>query len=125
MVGNEPVKGRMKMNIQMVYMTAGSMEAARTIGQTLVAERLAACVNIIAPMTAIYMWEGALQEEGEVVLIAKTVAWRVPQLVETVQRMHSYAVPCIVTLPVTGGHQPFLDWVAGETRIPGEPPEGA
>jgi periplasmic divalent cation tolerance protein len=113
------------MNIQMVYMTAGSMEEARTIGRALVAERLAACVNIIAPMTAIYMWEGALQEEGEVVLIAKTVAWRVPQLIEAVRRMHSYAVPCIVTLPVATGHQPFLDWVAAETRAPGESPEGA
>jgi periplasmic divalent cation tolerance protein len=39
--------------------------------------------------------------------------------------MHSYAVPCIVTLPVTGGHQPFLDWVASETQVPGVPPEGA
>jgi periplasmic divalent cation tolerance protein len=38
--------------------------------------------------------------------------------------MHSYAVPCIVTLPVTGGHQPFLDWVADETRVPEESPEG-
>jgi periplasmic divalent cation tolerance protein len=76
-------------------------------------------------MTAIYTWEGALQEQGEVVLIAKTVAWRVPQLIETVRRMHSYAVPCIVTLSVTGGHQAFLDWVADETRTPGESPEGA
>jgi len=113
----------MKMNVQLVYMTAGSMEEARTIGRALVAGRLAACVNIIEPMTAIYMWEGALQEESEVVLIAKTVAWKVPQLVETVRRLHSYAVPCIVTLPVSGGHQPFLDWVADETRISGETPE--
>ena len=113
------------MNIQMVYMTAANVEEARTIGRTLVAGRLAACVNIVEQMTAIYMWEGALQEEGEVVLIAKTVAWKVPQLIETVRRMHSYAVPCIVTLPVTAGHQPFLDWVAGETQASGEPPEGA
>ncbi|MEE4607485.1 MAG: divalent-cation tolerance protein CutA [Desulfobacteraceae bacterium] len=113
------------MNIQMVYMTAANVEEARTIGRTLVAGRLAACVNIVEPMTAIYMWEGALQEEGEVVLIAKTVAWKVPQLIETIRRMHSYAVPCIVTLPVTGGHEPFLDWVAGETRASGELPEGA
>jgi periplasmic divalent cation tolerance protein len=112
------------MNIQMVYMTASGVEEARTIGRTLVAGRLAACVNIIGPMTAIYRWEGAIQEEAEVVLIAKTVAWKVPQLIEAVRRMHSYAVPCIVTLPVTGGHQPFLDWVADETRVPEESPEG-
>jgi periplasmic divalent cation tolerance protein len=49
----------------------------------------------------------------------------VPQLIEAVRRMHSYAVPCIVTLPVATGHQPFLDWVAAETRTPGESPEGA
>jgi periplasmic divalent cation tolerance protein len=116
---------RADMKIHLVYMTAASAEEARTIGRVLVAGRLAACVNIIAPMTAIYMWEGALQEQAEVVLIAKTVAWKVPQLIETVRRMHSYAVPCIVTLPVTGGHQPFLDWVASETQVPGGPPEGA
>ncbi len=114
------------MNIQLVYMTAAGIEEARTIGQTLVARRLAACVNIIEHMTAIYMWEGRLQEDGEVVMIAKTVAWKVPQLVETVRGMHSYAVPCIVTVPISGGHQPFLDWVAAEagTVEQGPLPEG-
>jgi len=103
------------MNVQMVYITVAGIEEARTIGRALVTQRLAACVNIIENMTAMYMWEGRLQEGCEVVMIAKTVGWRVPQLVEAVRRMHSYAVPCIVTLPVTGGHQAFLDWVAGET----------
>jgi periplasmic divalent cation tolerance protein len=103
------------MNVQMVYMTVAGVEEARTIGRALVAQRLAACVNIIENMTAIYMWEGQLQEDREVVLIAKTVAWQVPQLVDAVRRMHSYAVPCIVSVPISGGHQTFLDWVASET----------
>ena len=105
------------MIIQLVYMTAGSLEEARTIGRTLVERRLAACVNIIANMNSLYMWNGALQDDREVVVLAKTAAHRVPQLVDAVREIHSYAVPCVVSLPLTGGHQPFLDWVEAETGM--------
>jgi periplasmic divalent cation tolerance protein len=102
------------MQINFVYITAGNIEEARSIGKVLVESKLAACVNIIDNMKSIYMWEGALEEGSEVVMIAKTVASRVPALVEKVKSIHSYDVPCIVTLPVAGGHQPFLEWVAGD-----------
>ena len=104
------------MNVQLVYITVGNLEAARTIGRSLVEQRLAACVNIIDNMNSFYMWDGRLQDDREVVVLAKTVGSRVPQLIDAVRRLHSYEVPCIVTLPVSGGHQPFLDWIAAETR---------
>ena len=103
------------MNIQLVYMTAGSVEEARAIGRALVEQRLAACVNIIENMNAIYMWDGELQDDREVVILAKTAGHRVPQLVAAVRSMHSYAVPCVVSVPLSGGHRAFLDWVAAET----------
>lgn len=103
------------MNIQLVYMTAGSLEEARTIGRALLERRLAACVNIIENMNSLYMWDGALQDDREVVVLAKTAAHRVPQLVDAVREIHSYDVPCVVSLPLTGGHRAFLDWVAAET----------
>ena len=72
---------------------------------------MAACVNLLENMRSVYRWEGAVQEDTEVVLIAKTTESRFPELVETVKAMHSYDCPCIVGLPVSGGNRAFLDWV--------------
>ena len=102
------------MNTYLVYMTAGSMEEAQHIGRLLVSERLAACINILSPMQSIYEWAGALEEAAEVVLIAKTQADRLDALTDAVVSAHSYDCPCILHLPVAGGHIPFLDWIASQ-----------
>jgi len=98
-------------SVNFVYMTAGSKEEAFTIGKALVAQKLAACINVIDQMQSIFEWEGEVQHDSEVVMIAKTTAARVPELIETVKTHHSYDCPCIVCLPVTGGHTEFLDWI--------------
>jgi periplasmic divalent cation tolerance protein len=49
-------------------------------------------------------------------MIAKTTENRVPDLIKKVESMHSYDCPCIVSFPITGGHQPFLDWIAEEVK---------
>jgi periplasmic divalent cation tolerance protein len=103
------------MNIQIVYMTFGSLEEARSTARHLVQAHLAACANIFENVNAVYLWEGRLQDEREVVVIAKTAGHRLAELIEAVRRMHRYEVPCIVAWPATGGHPPFLDWVAAET----------
>ena len=97
--------------IQFVYMTTGDKAEARRIGMALVESRLAACVNIIDHMNALYRWEGQIQDDHEVVLIAKTTEQNVPALKEKVKVMHSYDCPCIVCWPVTDGYEPFLEWV--------------
>ena len=97
-----------------VYMTAGLPEEARAIGRVLVTERLAACANVLPGMTSIYWWEGAAQEDSEAVLIAKTTAALVDRLAARVAELHSYDCPCVVALPIVGGHRPYLDWVAEE-----------
>lgn len=95
-----------------VYMTAGSTEEARTIGDALVAERLAACVNMIDGMTSIYRWQGEIHHDAEIVLIAKTRQDRVAALTDRVKQLHSYDCPCIVVLPLMeGGNRAFLDWI--------------
>ncbi len=104
------------MQINFIYMTVGSKEEARKIGKGLVTARLAACVNILDKMNSFYMWDGELQDDTEVVMIAKTTEDRVPDLIEKVKSLHSYDCPCIVSLPVAGGHQPFLEWIAGEVK---------
>ena len=102
------------MKINFIYMTVGSKEEARKIGRELVTARLAACVNILDNMNSFYRWEGKIQDDTEVVMIAKTTEDKVPGLIKKVKSLHSYDCPCIVSLPVIGGHQPFLEWVASE-----------
>jgi periplasmic divalent cation tolerance protein len=99
----------------MVYMTAESMDQAKTIARELISARLAACVNILDHMQSLYWWEGKVEESGEVVVLAKTRAELLPTLTERVQAVHSYDCPCIVSWPITDGHQPFLDWIEQET----------
>ncbi len=99
------------MEIQFVYITTDSLEEAQTIGAELVKERLAACVNIIDGMTSIFQWEGKIESAKETILIAKTEAGRFEELTRRVTELHSYDVPCIVTLPVQQGYPPFLEWI--------------
>ena len=102
------------MKINFVYMTAGSKDEARKVGKELVTSKLAACVNILDNMNSFYRWEGEVQDDTEVVMIAKTTEARLPQLIEKVKSLHSYDCPCIVSIPVAGGNPAFLDWIAGE-----------
>ena len=104
------------MEVNFIYMTAGSRDEARKIGKALVVSRLAACVNILDNINSFYMWEGKVQDETEVVMIAKTTPARVPQLVEKVKSLHSYDCPCIVSIPVSDGNRDFLDWIAEEVK---------
>ena len=102
------------MSNQFVYVTAGSLDEARQIGEHLVAGRLAACVNIIEGMHSIYRWEGEIQKDREVVMIAKTTRDRLPALVEAVKNLHSYDCPCIVSFNIDGGNPEFLEWIGTE-----------
>jgi periplasmic divalent cation tolerance protein len=104
------------MPVNFIYMTASSKTEARKIGKALVESRLAACVNILDNMQSIYRWEEKVQEDAEVVLIAKTTDSLVAQLIDKVKSLHSYECPCIVSLPVSGGNPPFLDWVQDEVK---------
>ena len=104
------------MAVNFVYMTAGNKVEAQKIGKALVEGRLAACVNILDNMQSIYRWEEKIQQDSEVVLIAKTTDDLVSALVDRVQSLHSYDCPCIVSLPISSGYQPFLDWVHAEVK---------
>ena len=108
-------EGRETMSATLVYMTAGSAEEARSVGASLVERRLAACVNILPGMLSQYRWEGSVQTEEEVVLIAKTRSDLVDALTGHVREVHSYDCPCVVALPIEGGNPAFLQWIADET----------
>ncbi len=100
----------------MIYMTFGNKEEARSVGKTLVEERLVACVNIFDGINSLYIWDGALQDDQEVSVIAKTTAANVDAVVERVKTLHSYDCPCIAALPLKGGNREFLDWIKGMVK---------
>ena len=99
-----------------VYMTAESFEEAKRIGQILVSQNLAACVNLLENMTSIYIWKDKLEEDQEVVIIAKTRKTLMPKLIETVNSLHSYDCPCILELPIQGANPDFLSWIGSQTE---------
>ncbi len=100
-----------------IYMTAKNRRQARRIGRALVAEKLAACVNILDGMSSFYFWEGKLCDEREAVLVAKTTEAILPRLVARVKQLHSYSVPCIAAMPIVGGNRDFLSWITRETAL--------
>lgn len=104
------------MKAYFVYITTSSRDEAERIGRTLVEERLAACVNILDGMTSMYWWEGELQSSQEAVLIAKTNNERLSALTERTAELHSYDCPCIVSLPIEHGYDPFLIWIHNSVR---------
>ncbi len=104
------------MKTNLIYITASTVDEARAIGKDLVSNRLAACANIIDNIQSIYWWEGEIQDEKEVILIAKTKESLVSELIEKVKSMHSYSCPCIVSLPILDGNRPFLEWIIDETK---------
>jgi len=104
------------MTATFVYITAKDQDEALRIGRVLVAERLAACANVIENMTSLYWWEDAVQENREAVLIAKTKQSLVNAVIERVQSLHSYDCPCIVAWPIEQGNEEYLNWIDQETR---------
>lgn len=100
----------------MIYITTPDNDEAVRIARTLVEERLVACANVLAPIRSFYWWEGQVQDDGEVPLVAKTTRRLVDDVIRRVQELHSYSVPAILALPIITGNQSYLDWVDQECR---------
>ena len=98
-----------------IYITTSNRDEAIRIGKQIVRERLAACANVIDSMTSCYWWDGEVQEDTEAVLILKTTSDRVHAIVDQVKSLHSYDVPCVVSLKIEGGNRDYLEWIATET----------
>lgn len=81
----------------------------------LVEERLAACVNLLAPMESIYRWDGNIETESERQLVIKTSRERVVALWERVRELHPYDVPEFLVLPIVDGNDAYLRWVGEST----------
>jgi periplasmic divalent cation tolerance protein len=97
-----------------VFITANGTEEAQRIAQSLLKGRRAACANIIPEVDSRFWWEDRLDSARESLLVIKTKASLLPEIVESVRKMHSNAVPEIIALPIIGGNQDYLDWIDNE-----------
>ena len=90
--------------------------AAERLAERLVGERLAACVNILAPCRSVYRWKGEVQHDEEHPMLIKTTAERYPALERALREGHPYELPEIIAVPIERGLPAYLDWVAAETK---------
>jgi periplasmic divalent cation tolerance protein len=90
-------------------------ESAERLAEALVAKRVAACVNILAPCRSTFRWEGAIQHELEHPLLIKTTAGRYAELEREIRAAHPYELPEIVAVPIERGLPAYLGWVEAET----------
>jgi periplasmic divalent cation tolerance protein len=102
-------------DVRVVFITVPNVECAETLARALVEERLAACVNVVPGIRSFYRWEGEVQNDPEVLLIAKTRADRCSALAARVDELHPYDLPEVLELPATGGSRAYLDWVRTES----------
>ncbi len=102
--------------VRVAFSTAPDEAVAARIARALVDERLAACANLIPGVRSIYRFEGAVEDEREVLLVIKTRADRVEALADRLRALHPYQVPELLVLPTVGGLAPYLDWVRAEAR---------
>lgn len=90
--------------------------AAERLADLLVEQRLAACVNILAPCRSVYRWKDAVQHDEEHPMLMKTTAERYPALEQALRAAHPYELPEIIAVPVERGLPAYLEWVSAETR---------
>ncbi len=103
------------MSAVLVYMTAANRSEAEQVGKALIESRLAACVNILDSMQAMFWWGGQVEKDSETVLLAKTRVGLVGRLNAKVAEVHSYETPCVVAVPIIDGNPEFLQWIHDET----------
>lgn len=104
------------MSVVSVYAVFADQEEAERIGRIVVDERLAACVNILAPCRSIYRWDGAVEDADEIPAVMKTEGSQADALIERIASLHSYDVPCIAVWPVDKVLRSYADWVETATR---------
>ncbi|HSE45306.1 MAG TPA: divalent-cation tolerance protein CutA [Gemmatimonadales bacterium] len=97
-----------------VTTTVPSEELARRIAETVVAERLAACAQILGPITSVYRWQGAIEQASEWYCQLKTTTDAYPGLEARLRSLHPYEVPEIIATPIVFAAESYAVWVGGE-----------
>lgn len=104
------------MSVILVLTNLPDRLAAERLAALVVEERLAACVNILAPCASVYQWKGSVERAEEVPVFIKTTEERYALLEGAIRSVHPYETPEIVAIPVTAGLPEYLAWVVAETQ---------
>lgn len=99
-----------------LFTTVSNSEEAHKIAKVLLSQRKAACVNIVPVISSLFWWQDKLDSAQESLLIVKTKASLLNQIVTLVRQIHSYEVPEIIALPIIGGNQDYLEWIDKEVK---------
>lgn len=105
----------MNSDVILVITSLPDQASATELAEHLVQSGLAACINVLAPCTSIYHWQGKVERAAEVPLLIKTTRAKYAALEETIRRQHPYALPEIIQVPLSGGLPDYLEWVTRET----------
>ena len=105
----------------LIFTTVPVGDLGETIARVLVEEHLAACVNLHAPMTSFYRWEGKVERDVERQVVIKTTRERVQAVQARLADLHTYELPEFVVVSISGGSDAYLDWIRNETAQPDVP----
>lgn len=94
-----------------IFITCPHKKEANKIAQKLVEKKLAACVNIVEKVESFFWWQGKVERANEALLIIKSKKEKLAKIIKAVKLMHSYAVPEVIALPISGGNKSYLRWV--------------
>ena len=96
---------------RVILVTFPSMEEGKRVARELLEKELVKCVNLIPGAESLYVWEGKVQEDAEVVGVMKTVSGQVEALEEAFAKLHPYEVPEFLVIPVEQGSEAYLSWL--------------
>ena len=99
-----------------VFITIDTPANAQKLADKLLTARKAACVNIIPQVSSQYWWQGKIEKADELMLVVKTRAILLDELIALVKQNHPYSVPEIIALPIIGGNPDYLSWLDSETK---------
>jgi periplasmic divalent cation tolerance protein len=100
----------------LIFTSLPDKQSAKNLAGALVAERLAACVNILPPCASVYRWQGKIENAQEIPLLIKTSRACYGKVEQAIRARHPYELPEIIAVPVEAGLPAYLDWVAAETH---------
>jgi periplasmic divalent cation tolerance protein len=99
-----------------VFCTCPNEQEARNLAETVVSQRLAACVNIVPGIRSIYRWKGKLCDDAEALMVIKTTAACFDSLRAKLVELHPYDCPEVIALEISDGHTDYLDWLTAQTK---------
>jgi periplasmic divalent cation tolerance protein len=103
-----------------LFSTTGSVDEAENISDYLIANHLAACVNIVPSIRSVYWWDNKVNHDAEVLMIIKTAASKIEEVEKSIRRLHSYETPELIALPLHYGIAEYLQWMTEALSPPNE-----